>query len=138
MFGKIQREHTKPPHTPFCILTTIFMDLKIFNTLSGRKEPLLKPKNRSLKLFVCGPTVYEASHLGHARTYIVFDAFVRFLRTQKIKTFYLQNITDIDDKIITRAWHEHTTPPRIAGKYAKDHLQNMKKLRIYSQYPTYL
>ena len=73
----------------------------IYNTLSQKKEKLNGKEN--LKLFVCGPTVYDMSHIGHARTYITFDAFVRFLRSQKRKVFYLQNITDIDDRIINRA-----------------------------------
>ncbi|MFH1759305.1 MAG: cysteine--tRNA ligase [Patescibacteria group bacterium] len=77
--------------------------MKLYNTLSEKKERLAKPKGRLLKMFVCGPTVYDYSHIGHARTYLVYDALVRYLRWQKFKVFYLQNITDVDDKIIERA-----------------------------------
>ena len=62
-------------------------------------EPLDSARGEKLKLFVCGVTPYDQAHIGHARTYIVFDAFVRYLRFQGYKVFYLQNITDIDDKI---------------------------------------
>ena len=106
--------------------------IRVFNTLSGKKEGLKKPKGKQLKLFVCGPTVYDYPHIGNARTYIAFDAFVRYLRSQKIKVFYLQNITDIDDKIITKAREEKTTPAAIAKKYEKIYHQNEKSLNICS------
>ena len=56
--------------------------MKLLNTLSGQKEELQKPPHGRINLFVCGPTVYDASHIGHARTYIAFDALVRFLRAE--------------------------------------------------------
>ena len=75
----------------------------LYDSLSEKKKKVVQPNKGDLKLFVCGPTVYDQAHIGHARTYIVFDALVKHLRSQKIKVFYLQNITDIDDKIINRA-----------------------------------
>ena len=71
----------------------------LYDTLSKTKKELKKTRKR-LRLFVCGPTVYDLSHIGHARTYIAFDMFVNFLRYKGYKIFYLQNITDIEDKII--------------------------------------
>src|SRR3989338_7142056 len=106
--------------------------IRVFNTLCGKKEGLKKPKGKQLKLFVCGPTVYDYPHIGNARTYIAFDAFVRYLRSQKIKVFYLQNITDIDDKIIAKAREEKTSPAAIAKKYEKIYRQNEKSLNIRS------
>ena len=104
----------------------------IYNTLSGKKEKLIIPKNRNLKLFVCGPTVYDKSHIGHARTYLVFDSFIKYLRSQKIKIVYLQNITDIDDKIIARAKKEKTNAKKIADKYFNAYTRDMKTLGIKS------
>ena len=104
--------------------------IKVFNTLSGKKEKL--PHAKELKLFVCGPTVYDLSHIGHARTYLAFDAIVRYLRSQKIKVFYLQNITDIDDRIIDRAREKNTEPKTIAKEFEKAYYQDMKTLGIAS------
>ena len=77
--------------------------IKVFNTRTGKKDVLKPLKGKKLNIFVCGPTVYDSSHIGHARTYIAFDIIVKFLRAEGYKVFYLQNITDIDDKIIARA-----------------------------------
>ena len=77
--------------------------LKLYNTLSRKKEKFKPIKDKKVNLFVCGPTVYDFSHIGHARTYIVFDMIVKYLRQKGYDVFYLQNITDIDDKIINRA-----------------------------------
>lgn len=106
--------------------------IKIYNTLT-RKKQLLKPlKKNQINLFVCGPTVQDQPHLGHARTYLVYDFFVNFLRQLGFQVFYLQNITDIDDKIINKANQEGTTPVKIARRYEKIFHQQMKKLKINS------
>jgi len=104
--------------------------MQLFDTLSGRKESLPREKGKPLNLFVCGPTVYDYLHIGNARTYLVFDAFVKFLRSEKIKVFYLQNITDVDDKIIARAKEEKTSPEVIAQKYTAIYRRNMRNLLI--------
>lgn len=105
-------------------------ELRIYNSLSGEKEKLIKSKKRPLRLFVCGPTVYDYSHLGHARTYLFFDIFVRYLRSQKIKTFYLQNITDIDDKIIARAKEQRKNPLALAKFFEREYRRDMRSLDI--------
>ena len=105
--------------------------MQIFDTLSRAKKPLPKPKT-GLRLFVCGPTVYDYSHIGHARTYVIFDAFVKYLRSQKIKVFYLQNITDVDDKIIARAKERKISPLALARKLENKYLADAKKLKITS------
>ncbi len=102
----------------------------IYNTLSQKKESL--NEKRGLKLFVCGPTVYDISHIGHARTYLFFDSFVKYLRSKKIKITYLQNITDIDDKIIERAKESKIKPEKIADKYLNSYIKDMKALGIDS------
>ena len=83
-------------------------------------------------MFVCGPTVYDSSHIGHARTYISFDVIARYLRHLGYKVKYLQNITDIDDKIIDRAKKENKDPLKLAGEFEKIYYQDMKSLGINS------
>src|SRR3989344_6196468 len=104
--------------------------ISIFNTLSGAKEPL--PKKKVLKLFVCGPTVYDYSHIGHARTYIAFDNIARYLKSRKIPLFYLQNITDIDDKIIERADNQNISWKKISADFEKAYYADMKVLGVKS------
>jgi len=104
--------------------------LKIYNTLSHKKEFLKPAQKGKVDLFVCGPTVYDFPHLGHARTYLVFDMIVSFLKELKIKTFYLQNITDIDDKIIKRAKEKNITPKKLALRFEKEYIKDMRSLKI--------
>ena len=106
--------------------------MKLYNTLTGKKEDLKAPAD-GLNLFVCGPTVYDYSHIGHARTYVFFDALVKFLRKHLgLKITYLQNITNIDDKIINRAREQDRTPQEIANLYQEAYLQDMVSLGIDS------
>ena len=108
------------------------MGLKIFNTLSRKKE-LFKPihENR-VKIFVCGPTTYDLSHLGHARTYISYDIIARYLRYKGYSVFYVMNITDVDDKIINRAETLGTDPLELAREFEKQFYQDMDALGIQS------
>ncbi len=77
--------------------------MKIFNTLSGQKEPLRPIEPGKVRMYVCGMTVYDLCHLGHARVLVIFDTVVRHLRDSGYEVTYVRNITDIDDKIIQRA-----------------------------------
>lgn len=106
--------------------------MKIFNTLTGRKDEFKPRKNKDVNLFVCGPTVYDYSHLGHAKNYIIFDAFVKYLRFKGFKVFYLQNITDLDDKIIARAREKGVAPKDLALAFEKEYLKDMKLLGVNS------
>jgi cysteinyl-tRNA synthetase len=106
--------------------------IKAYNTLSGKKDVLEPRKKNLLELFVCGPTVYDYPHLGHARTYIAFDIIVKYLKESGYNVFYLQNITDIDDKIIKRAKETNTTPRELAKRFEKEYLKDMKDLKISS------
>ncbi|MFA6189972.1 MAG: cysteine--tRNA ligase [Candidatus Staskawiczbacteria bacterium] len=106
--------------------------MKIYNTLSGKKEIVKPIKSKKINLFVCGPTVYDYSHIGHARTYVIFDAFVKYLRAQGFTVFYLQNITDTDDKIIARAREKGVTPKDLAEAFEKEYLKDMKALSVNS------
>jgi len=106
--------------------------MKIYNTLTGKKDEFKPIKRKKVNLFVCGPTVYDYSHIGHARTYIIFDAFVKYLRAQGFDVFYLQNITDLDDKIIARARERGVSPKDLVTAFVKEHLKDMKTLGVDS------
>ena len=105
--------------------------MEIFNTLTNKKEPL-EIKDNKINMFVCGPTVYDYSHIGHARTYVFFDVFAKYLKSKGFELTYLQNITDLDDKIIKRAKEEGTTPRELAEKFTKIYLEDMAALSIES------
>jgi len=106
--------------------------LKIFNTLSGKKDEFKPIKGKKVNIFVCGPTVYDYSHIGHARTYIIFDSFVKYLKARGFNVFYLQNITDLDDKIIARAREKGVTPKDLAMAFEKEYIKDTKALGINS------
>ncbi|MDO8565160.1 MAG: cysteine--tRNA ligase [bacterium] len=104
------------------------MALKLYNTLTGSLEdfqPLLADK---VKMFVCGPTVYDYAHIGNAKTYTQFDLVARILSYLGYNVTYLQNITDIDDKIINRATERGIDPTELAEEYEEYYLADMKSL----------
>lgn len=106
--------------------------LRLYNTLSRKKE-IFKPISPGrINIFACGPTVYDSPHIGHGRFVVFCDAFVKYLRALGFKVFYLQNITDIDDKIINKAKEESLTPEKVAKKYEKEYMKAMKDLKINS------
>ena len=100
--------------------------MKIYNTMSREKEDFEPSNEKRIKLFVCGPTVYDDAHIGHARTYISFDIIKRYLEFKGFFVFYLQNITDIDDKIINRAAESNIDPEKLARKYEKLYREDQK------------
>lgn len=103
-------------------------DIYLTNTLTRKKEKFESINGKKVNFFVCGPTVYDYSHLGHAKTYVQFDVIVRFLRFVGYDVFYLQNITDIDDKIITRAKELNIEWKDLTQKFEKLYLEDMQKL----------
>lgn len=104
--------------------------IKVYNTLTRKKEIFKPMKENRVKLFVCGPTVYDNSHIGHARTYISFDVIARYLKYRGFAVFYLQNITDIDDKIIKRAVETGENTLKLARKFEKKYIEDMKTLGV--------
>lgn len=106
--------------------------LKLYNTLARKKEIFKPIRDKKVNFFVCGPTTYAYSHIGHSKTYIQFDMIVKYLRYLGYNVFYLQNITDIDDKIIQRAKEEKISPLKLARKYEKEYKRDMKSLSINS------
>lgn len=104
--------------------------MKVYNTMTRKKEEF-KPANKNrIKMFVCGPTVYDKSHIGHGRTYISFDVIVRYLKYKGYSVFYLQNITDIDDKIIKRANELDVEPLKLAKEFEDLYIQDMELLGV--------
>ena len=103
--------------------------MKIYNTLSGRKEDFT-PKGDTVKMYVCGVTPYAPSHLGHAMSYIVFDTIRRYLEFRGYKVKYVQNFTDIDDKIIARANESGIPPHDLAQGFIEQYFANMDALNI--------
>src|SRR3989344_4892521 len=108
------------------------MPLQLYNTLTRKKEAFKPIKNKKINFFVCGPTVYDFSHIGHAKTYIQFDIIAKYLRYLKYRVFYLQNITDIDDKIIAKAREEKKDWKIISRKYEEEFLKDMDALGVNS------
>jgi len=103
--------------------------MKVFNTLSGQREEFL-PQSDEVKMYVCGVTPYDHCHFGHAMSYIVFDVIKRYLRFRGYKVKYVQNITDIDDKIIDRAGKLGISPAELAQKYTDSYFEDMDALNI--------
>ncbi len=104
--------------------------IKIFNTLTGKKDPLKPIKAKKINIFVCGPTVYDYPHIGHGRLSVTFDFFVKYLRSCGYNVFYLQNITDLDDKIIARAKEKGVSPKDLAVAFEKEYIKGMKGLGV--------
>ena len=103
--------------------------IRVYNTRTRTIEDFNPPKQR-VNLFVCGPTVYDSAHIGHARTYIFFDVLAKFLKSEKVDLFYLQNITDIDDKIIHRAKELGIDPLELSRKESARYLEDMKTIKV--------
>ncbi len=106
--------------------------LKIYNTLTRKKETFKPIHKGKINIFVCGPTVYDYSHLGHAKTYVQFDMIVKYLRFKGYEVDYLQNITDLDDKIIRRANESKTDWREVSKKYERAYRKDMKSLGVDS------
>ncbi len=103
--------------------------MKVYNTLSGKKEEF-SPQSDEVKIYVCGVTPYADAHIGHAMSYVIFDVVRRYLRYKKYTVRYVQNITDIDDKIIDRANKLGIAPSELAEKYINSFDEDMKALNI--------
>ncbi len=104
--------------------------LQIYNTLSGRKEPFEPLDPGEVKMYVCGPTVYGAAHMGHALSYIVFDVVRRYLEYRGYRVRHVQNFTDVDDKIIARAQEAGVSWKELSDRYAEEFLMDMDALNV--------
>jgi len=99
--------------------------IKIYSTMSRQVTELVPMADKKIKFFVCGPTVYDFPHLGHAKTYTQFDFIVKYLRWTGFDVFYLQNITDIDDKIIQRAKDRNIEWRQLADEFEDIYIKDM-------------
>ncbi|MBC7113893.1 MAG: cysteine--tRNA ligase [Candidatus Methanomethyliales bacterium] len=104
--------------------------MKIFNTRTGLKEDFIPQDPFEVKAYVCGPTVYDLCHLGHARTYINFDVLKRYLISLGYKVIHVQNFTDIDEKIDQRAKKEGISPHEVAERFIREYFFDMDSLKV--------
>jgi cysteinyl-tRNA synthetase len=103
--------------------------MKLSNTLTNKLEEI-DTTDDVMKIYLCGVTVYDDCHIGHARTIIVFDVLRRFLEVQNAKVVFIQNFTDIDDKIIAKASSEHTSPEQISQAYTDSYFRDFEALNV--------
>ena len=106
------------------------MVLKIYNTLTRQKEEFIPVEKGKVKMYVCGMTVYSDAHIGHARTYFAFDVVRRYFEYKGYKVVYVQNITDVDDKIINAANQAGVDPLEYSRKYTEKCLRDLDRLGI--------
>src|SRR4051812_1025989 len=112
------------------------MKLRLFNSLENKITEIRLQSTQTINLYLCGPTVYDHIHLGNLRPVIVFDVLFRLLLFLKVKVNYVQNITDIDDKIIIKAQKEKKSEKQISLHYIKSYLANLTRYNII--FPTCL
>jgi len=106
------------------------MPISIYNTLTQKKELFQTIEPEKVLMYVCGPTVYDSCHIGHARSVVVFDVISRYLKTKGYDVVYVRNFTDIDDKIIRRAAESGMDPKALADKYIEEFYRDMDALKV--------
>ncbi len=105
-------------------------DLRVFNTLTGQKEKFQPLEDGRVRMYTCGPTTYNFIHLGNARPLVVFDTVRRYLEYLGYEVTYIQNFTDVDDKIIKRAQEEKISPLELAEKYIREYFTDADALNV--------
>lgn len=106
------------------------MTIKIYNTMSRKKEPFEPLDDKQVRMYVCGPTVYDSAHVGHAMSSIVFDVIRRYLEYRGYDVQHVMNYTDVDDKVILRANDLGVDPLELAEQYIGEYNQLIEKLNI--------
>jgi cysteinyl-tRNA synthetase len=106
------------------------MALQVYSTLTRKKEPFPKKPSEPVTMYVCGPTVYKPSHIGHMVGPVIFDTVKRYLTYLGYKVTWVVNITDVDDKLIKRAAELNTTVPELAQQMTADYMECLKKLNV--------
>jgi len=104
--------------------------MKVFDTLTGEKQEFNPIEGNTIKMYVCGPTVYDHAHIGHARSAVVFDVIRRWFEYKGYKVIYVRNYTDVDDKIIKRSKEEGIPWYEVAQKYIASYEEDMKALNV--------
>ena len=102
--------------------------MQLQDTLSNKEQTL--DISKKIKIYLCGVTVYDESHIGHARTIIIFDVLRKYLESKKVEVEFIQNFTDVDDKIINRATTENVSAEEISTKYIKSYFKDFDELNI--------
>lgn len=126
--AEIARRPVMRPDAP--MMRPAMTTLEIYNTLTRRKEPFAPIAPGQVQMYCCGVTVYDYCHLGHARSYVVWDTVRRYLEWRGYQVRYVQNFTDIDDKILNRARQEGTTMEAIADRYVQTYFEDMARLNV--------
>ncbi len=106
------------------------MPIRIFNTLTKKKEELIPKEKDLIRMYTCGVTVYDHCHIGHARSLYIFDVIRRYLQFRGFKVHFVRNITDIDDKIIQRAKEQKKTSQEVAEGYIASYYRDLESLKI--------
>src|ERR1700691_5317868 len=106
------------------------MPLRIYNTLSQTKEPFQTVTPGKVGMYVCGPTVYSPSHIGHMVGPVIFDTIKRYLENLGFKVTWVVNITDVDDKLIVQAQKDGTTVLELAERVTRDYLDCLAALEV--------
>lgn len=104
--------------------------MKIYNTMTNRKEEFVPIDPNEIKIYVCGPTVYNFIHIGNARPFVVFDTLRKYLEHKGNKVNFVQNFTDVDDKIINRSIEEGISASEVSEKYIAEYFTDVKELNI--------
>ena len=104
------------------------MSIKLYNTLTGALEPFVPIRPGEVGIYVCGPTVYDHAHIGHARSAVLFDVIVRYLRHTGLTVRYVRNFTDIDDNILEQSGKWNVSPKEIAETYMRSYREDMETL----------
>ena len=104
--------------------------MKLYNTLTRTKEEFIPLEEGKVKMYVCGPTVYNYIHRGNARPFIMFDTLRRYLQYKGYDVTFVQNFTDVDDKIIKRGHEEGIRPEDVANKYINEYFVDADGLGI--------
>ena len=104
--------------------------MQVYNTLTNRKEEFVPIEPGKVRMYVCGPTVYNFFHIGNARPFVVFDTLRRYFKYRGYDVKFVQNFTDVDDKIINRAKEEGITAPEVSEKYIKEYFDDAGALNV--------
>ncbi|SDJ33229.1 cysteine--tRNA ligase [Proteiniclasticum ruminis] len=104
--------------------------MKVYNTLTRQKEEFIPLEEGKVRMYVCGPTVYNLFHIGNARTFIIFDTIRKYLEYKGYEVNFVQNFTDIDDKMIKKAQDTDTTVKELGDRYIMEYYQDADKLKI--------
>lgn len=105
-------------------------EIRVYNTLTRTMEKITPVEPGLVKMYVCGPTVYDSTHVGHGRAYVMYDVFKRYLNIRGYHVFHVMNITDIDDKIINRSKEEGRDWLEIVETYTREYMEALNHLNV--------